>query len=121
MAFSDSPYCGAMRRLEAFWRIRASLIAKASGWLHTEHSRGIWSHLGQVFFIWQTHKHRDPYFQKGFLRFPAKRESRVLGPLSLLGGSGGSGGSGRFGKATLCLSPVVSVPYVNVRHATSTH
>src|SRR5215204_3387968 len=75
---------------------RASLIAIVSGWLQTVHSRGIWSHLRQVFFIWQTHKHRDPYFQGGFLRFPAKRESKVLGPLSLLGGSGGgSGGSGR--------------------------
>src|SRR5215204_1690804 len=71
---------------------RASLIAMVSGWLQTVHSRGIWSHLRQVFFIWQTHKHRDPYFQGGFLRFPAKRESKVLGPLSLLGGSGGGSG-----------------------------
>src|SRR5215218_1154397 len=85
-----------MRRLEAFWRTRASLIAKASGWLHAEHSRGIWSHLQQVSFIWQTHKHRDPYFQGGFLCFPTKREAKVPGPLSLLGGSGG--GSRRSGR-----------------------
>jgi hypothetical protein len=38
-----------------------------------------------------SYKHRDPYFQEGFLRFPAKRESKVLGLLSFLGGSGGSG------------------------------
>src|SRR5215218_2821508 len=85
-----------MRRLEAFWRTRASLIAKASGWLHAEHSRGIWSHLQQVSFIWQTHKHRDPYFQGGFLCFPTKREAKVPGPLSLLGGAGG--GSRRSGR-----------------------
>src|SRR5215204_5389584 len=36
-----------------------------------------------------------PYFQGAFLRFPANRESKVLSPLSLLGGSGGLGGSGR--------------------------
>src|SRR5215204_5020496 len=47
------------------------------------------SHPQRVFLVQQTH------FQGAFLRFPAKRESRVLGPLSLLGGSGGLGGSGR--------------------------
>src|SRR5215218_6168719 len=76
--------------------MKASSIESRSSWVQTLQLRGIWSHLRQVFFIWHTHKHRDPYFQKGFLRFPAKRESKVLGPLSLLGSSGG--GSRRSGR-----------------------
>src|SRR5215204_1740372 len=68
--------------------------ASQDGWRHCPYSSG--SHLRQVFLIQQTtNKHRDPYFQGGFLRCPAKRESKVLGPLSLLGGSGWLGGSGR--------------------------
>src|SRR5215203_3417477 len=57
--------------------------ASQDGWRHCPCSSG--SHLRQVF----------PYFQGGFLLCPANRESKVLGPLSLLGGSGGLGGSGR--------------------------
>src|SRR5215211_4740866 len=67
--------------------------ASQDGWRHCPCSSG--SHLRHFFFIWQTHKHRDPYFQGAFLRFPAKRDSKVLGPLSLLGASVGLGVSGR--------------------------